>query len=431
MPYAFDALRRRPGRSATTALGIGLAIGLVVMLLALSNGITASATELANASGVDLIGASASTTLNMQQFPPFGDAHSVATEVPRVDANVVTASPWLVGNLLFGNASLWAAANASAVPSDWGTTPSGTVGWIPSDTVGLQTPALYRGPGFTVPGDPHYANGSYTGPLTHAIVLDQTLAAVLGVTNGSRVWASPVSPPSNAALEGWYANATPFVVVGISGPYFLVPTATLAFVYLSELQTVLGSTYTTNDYASLLLIHLHDPTTAAADQAKIQAAFPGLSVFTLSDILGAIQHVVNLYRTFGTLVGLIGVVVAALFTTTVLQMSVDDRSRELALLRAIGHTRSSIGLTVVEEAFLLAGIGLAIGIPVAYLGANALNLFLISLIPGLPTAFSFVGFDATVILDGVLIVLAVGLLAAIAPAARAMRLPVAEELRAP
>ena len=35
MVYAFDAVRRRPGRAVLTSLGIGLAIGLVVMLLAL------------------------------------------------------------------------------------------------------------------------------------------------------------------------------------------------------------------------------------------------------------------------------------------------------------------------------------------------------------------------------------------------------------
>ena len=431
MRYAFDAMRRRPRRSALTALGIGLAVGLVVMLLALSNGITTSATELATASGVDLIGASANTTITSGQFPPIAGAHSLAERIPAADPNVATASPWLIADLVFGNASLWARANSSSVPADWGPTGSGTVGWIPSDNAGLQTPQLYNGSGFTAPGDPHYANGTYAGPATHEIVLDQALAFVLHVSVGDRVWASEATPPSSAALPGWYANATGFVVAGVSGPFWLIPSALLAFVYLSELQGIVGGASASTDYASLLLIHLHDPTTAAADQTRIGQAFPGITVFTLSDILGAIQHVVNLYRTFGTLIGAIGVVVAALFTTTVLQMSVDDRSRELALLRAIGHTRASVGLSVVQESILLAGLGLAIGLPVAYLGAELLNAFLRRLIIGLPASFSFVGFDFGVILAGTLLVLVVGLAAAIAPAARAMQLPVAEELRAP
>ena len=431
MRYAIDAIRRRPGRSALTALGIGLAVGLVVLLLSLSEGVQASASSLAYASGVDLIAVSPGSNLTSGQFPPIAHAHPLATRIPAADPNVATASPWLIDDLAFGNGSLWQAANNSTVPGGWSYTESGTVGWIPSDTAGIETPTIYSGSGFTAPGDPHYANGSFNGTPTHQIVLDQSLANVLHVGVGESVWASAVEPPSNAALPGWYANATQFTVVGISGPFWLVPSALLGFVYLSELQALWGAGSSSTDYATLVLIHLTDPTHPGSDEAKIALAVPGLTLFTLGNILGEIQHVVNLYRTFGTLVGAIGVVVAALFTTTVLQMSVDDRSRELALLRAIGSTRSTVGLRVVEEALLLSGLGLAVGLPIAYVGAVGLNAFLLRLVPGLPTAFSFVSFDPTVILSGVAIVVALGLLASIAPAARAMSLPVAEELRAP
>jgi putative ABC transport system permease protein len=428
--YAIDAIRRRPGRSALTVFGIGLAIGLVVLLLSLSAGVQTSATALAYASGVDLLAVSPGSNITSGEFPPLSHAHSLATEIPAADPNVEVASPWLIDDLAFGNSSLWNAANTS-IPSGWTYTESGTVGWIPFDNSGIETPTIYNGSGFTFPGDPHYSNGTYTGPPTHQIVLDQALAGVLHVGVGDPVWASAVEPPSNSALPGWYANATEFKVAGISGPFWLVPSALLGFVYLSELQQLYGGASSSTDYATLVLIHLTDPTHPATDQARIAVAFPGLSLYTLGNILGEIQHVVNLYRTFGFLVGAIGVVVAALFTTTVLQMSVDDRSRELALLRAIGSTRAAVGARIIEEALLLSGLGLAVGLPIAYLGALALNRFLLSLLPGLPAAFSFVSFDAAVILTGVGAVLALGLAASVAPAVRAMRLPVAEELRAP
>ncbi len=431
MPYVWDAVRRRPGRAALTALGIGLAVGLVVMLLALSNGIETSASTLAAASGVDLVAASANTTLTSAEFPPISGAHSLAGAIPKADSNVVTASPWLVDDLVLGNSSLRNASESGSVPVGWTPTSTGTVGWIPSDNVGIQVPELYNGTGFTAPGDPHYANGSYTGPFTHEIVLDQALATVLHVAVGGSVWASASAPPTPSSLPGWYANATEFRVVGVSGPFWLLPSALLAFTYLSELQAIAGGASASTDYASLILIHLSDPTTASSDQVRIAAAFPGLSVFTLSNILGAVQHVVNLYRTFGDLIGLIGLVVAALFTTTILQMSVDDRSRELALLRAVGYRRASVGLLVVEEALLLGGLGLAVGLPIAYGGAYGLNVLLLRLVSGLPTSFSFVSFDLGVLATGVAIVVAIGLVASIAPAARAMLLPVAEELRAP
>jgi len=430
--YALDALRRRPGRSAMTSLGIGLAVGLVVLLLALSAGIETSATTLATQSGVDLIAVSANVSSPLAgQFPPIQGAHSLTERIPSIDPNVETASPWLVSDLVFGNASLWTAANQSSVPGGWGPTESGTVGWIPSENTGIQTPDVTNGSGFTAAGDPYYANGSYNGSPTHEIVLDQGLAGVLHVSVGDRVWVGAAQPPSAGSLPGWYANATGFRVVGVSGPFWLVPSALLAFAYLSEVQKIVGGASASTDYASLVLVHLTDPTTVNSDQTRLAAAFPQMTVFTLASILGAIQHVVNLYRTFGELIGLIGVVVAALFATTVLQMSVDDRSRELALLRAIGHSRPSVGVLVVEEGLLLSAFGLVAGLPVAYVAGYGLNLYLRNLLAGLPASFSFVSFDPGVLLAGVLLVLAVGLVAAIAPAARAMQLPVAEELRAP
>lgn len=431
MRYALDALRRRPGRSALTALGIGLAVGLVVLLLALSQGIQTSAATLAAESGVDLFAISNNSTPFQSQISPVQGAHSLAVQMPAADPNVAVASPWLVSDLVFGNATLWAAANESAVPASWSPTESGAVGWIPSDNTGIQTPDLYNGTGFTTPGDPHYAGGTYSGPSTHEIVLDQGLASVLHVWVGDRVWVGPSEPPSASALPGWYANATGFVVVGISGPFWLVPSALLAFTYLSELQEIVGGASAHTDYATLVLVHLVDPTTVNQDKQILSTKFPQLTVLTLASILGAIQHVVNLYRTFGELIGAIGIVVAALFTTTVLQMSVDDRSRELALLRAIGYSRPSVGAFVVEEALVLSLLGLAIGLPIAYATGYGLNLYLLHFLAGLPAAFSFVSFNASVLADGLLLVLAVGLIAAIAPAARAMQLPVAEELRAP
>ncbi len=431
MRYALRALARRPGRTALTSLGIGLAVGLVVLLLAISAGVQTSATELANSSGVNLIAASANTTITSGSVPPILHAHSLARSIPAADPNVEVASPWLVGDVVFANSSLWAATNSSSVPSGWSPTGAGSVGWIPDQNGGIQTPTLYEGTGFSLPGDPHYDNGTYQGPFTHEVVLDQGLATVLGVGVGGLVWVGATSPPNATALPGWYANATAFRVVGISGPFWLIPSALLAFFYLSELQTVVGGASPTTDYASLILIHLVDPTTAGADQTRLEESFPALTIFTLADVLGAVQQVVNLYRTFGILIGVIGVVVAALFATTVLQMSVDDRSREFALLRAVGYTRWRVGVTVAEEGLLMAAIGLGIGLPLAYLGAWELNRFLLQQVSGLPTAFSFVAFNVPVVLSGVAVVVAIGLAASFLPALRAMQLPVAEELRAP
>jgi putative ABC transport system permease protein len=433
--YALDGVRRRPGRSALTALGIGLATGLVTVLLALSAGVQLSASRLATASGVDLIATSANTSLTSSTFPPLPRAHSVPTGFARADPNVATASPWLVASFVFANSSLYAASNASAngsaIPGGWGPASAEAVGWIPGANAGLNTPAVATGPGFSTGGDPHFANGTYQGPSTHEVVLDQGLAGVLRASVGSVVFVSDQPLPGPPSVHGWFANSTGFRVVGISGPFFLIPSALLGFFYLSEAQTLLGGSAVSQDEASVVLVHLTDPSNPRIDQTTIERSFPALTVFTLANILGAVQSVVDLYRTFGTLIGLVGIIVAALFATTVLTMSVDDRSRELATLRALGFARRTIGRYVVEEALTLAGLGLAVGLAGGFVGAYLLNRFLVGLLPGLPAGFSFVAFDAGVVASAVAEVLAIGLAAAVLPTVQAMRLPIAEELRAP
>ncbi|MCI4336673.1 MAG: ABC transporter permease [Thermoplasmata archaeon] len=435
MRYALDALWRRKGRTTVTILGIGLATALVVVLLAVSQGVQTSSASLAAASGVDLLITSANTSLSSGTFPPVAGAHGLPSRVEAADPNVATASPWLVSSLLFANQSLYEASNASptgsGVPGGWAPTSSGVVGWIPADNTGLETPPLLSGTGFAPATDDHFANGTFAGPSTHEVVLDQGLATVLHAGVGSTIWvgASSVSGPSE--LAGWFSNATSFRVVGLSGPFWLLPSALLGFFYLSELQTVVSGPTQAEDAASVVLVHLDDPSQAAADQTRLTTAFPSLTVFTLNNILGAVANAVSIYRTFGVLVGVVGVVVATLFTTTVLLMSVDDRSKEIAVLRALGYPRTTIGRFVVEEGLLLALFGFAVGLPLGAFGAVALNDFLRRLVTGLPSGFSFISLDAAVILSGLVEVLVVGLVASVAPAARAVTLPVVEELRAP
>jgi putative ABC transport system permease protein len=434
MHYSTDALRRRPGRTALTALGIGLATALVLVLLSVSAGIQASAFRLATSSGVDLLGTSTNTSLTSTSFPPLPNAHKLAQAIPATDPNVVTASPWLVSSLVFANASLFSASNSSsngsAVPPGWQPASATSIGWIPDENAGLEVPSIVSGTNLPAAGDPHYANGSYNGPQTHDVVLNGALAQLLRVGPNSTIWVSPQAPPGPAALAGWFAQATSFHVVGVSGPFWFLPSAAIGMFYLSELQGVLGLNSVSGDYASLLLIHLSDPTLASQDQARLKAAFPTITFFTLGNVLGAIQHVVDLYRTFGTLVGLIGLLVATLFTSTVLLMSVEDRSRELALLRAIGYSRGQVGRFIVVEGLLLAGLGLLVGLPVGFAASTLLNDFLSRLVAGLPAGFSFVAFNASVIGEGVVEVLVIGLVACLIPLARAFRIPVAEELRA-
>lgn len=103
-----------------------------------------------------------------------------------------------------------------------------------------------------------------------------------------------------------------------------------------------------------------------------------------------------------------------------------ERGPELAIRQALGAGRARVTRLVLVEALLLAGLGGAAGIAV---GAWALQLVPLLPIPA-PGGGLDVGFDLRMVLFGVVVALATGLLFGVVPAFRSARLDVAAALRA-
>ncbi|MFK7959879.1 MAG: ABC transporter permease [Phycisphaerales bacterium] len=98
------------------------------------------------------------------------------------------------------------------------------------------------------------------------------------------------------------------------------------------------------------------------------------------------------------------------------------RVREVGMLQSLGYTRRAIVLTLTEESLFTAACGALIGAAVGLL-----------LLDGLAVRFSMGAFairiDAPVLLAGVLGGLLVGLVGAIPPAIRCLRLPITQALK--
>jgi putative ABC transport system permease protein len=103
--------------------------------------------------------------------------------------------------------------------------------------------------------------------------------------------------------------------------------------------------------------------------------------------------------------------------------AVVGRVREIAALQTIGFVRRAIVLSIVQEALLLASAGalLAAGLALLLLNGTAIRFTM----GAFPLAVDHVAVSA-----GLLSGLAIGILGAIPPAIRALRLPVAEALKA-
>jgi len=99
------------------------------------------------------------------------------------------------------------------------------------------------------------------------------------------------------------------------------------------------------------------------------------------------------------------------------------RVREVGMLQALGYTRRAVVLSLGEESVLVAAAGAILGVGLGLL-----------LLDGLAVRFSMGAFaltlDAPVVLAGLAGGLTVGVVGAIPPAVRCLRLPVAEALKA-
>jgi putative ABC transport system permease protein len=105
-------------------------------------------------------------------------------------------------------------------------------------------------------------------------------------------------------------------------------------------------------------------TTAAARAAvtTATAADPLLQVSTVADYRSQLASRVNeILALFGVLLGL-AILIALLGITNTLSLSVLERTRESALLRALGLTRGQLRGMLLTEALLMALLGVGIGV---------------------------------------------------------------------
>jgi putative ABC transport system permease protein len=135
------------------------------------------------------------------------------------------------------------------------------------------------------------------------------------------------------------------------------------------------------------------------------------------DVLGSVLDVMTL--AVGAL-GAISLLVGGIGILTIMTISVNERTPEVGLLRALGARRGQVVTLFLGEAVLLAALGGVGGLLFGIGGAWLIG----TLLPGLPVQ---VAWDYALL--ALLVAAAIGLLGGVAPAARAARLDPVEALR--
>ncbi len=167
-------------------------------------------------------------------------------------------------------------------------------------------------------------------------------------------------------------------------------------------------------------IRLKDPALVREVVPRLQR-IPGAQVATMTEMMGTFLNLLGAVRTLVLAVASIAIAVSALSVFNTLLAGVIERTRELAVMRAIGASRAQVFLLLVSESLLLTVTGAGLGAALALvLGPRieALARSWVPLAPGGPLL--------TISMESVmrcsLLALCFGTLAAVYPAWRAARL---------
>lgn len=155
----------------------------------------------------------------------------------------------------------------------------------------------------------------------------------------------------------------------------------------------------------------------------------GFTAMTVEDEVGMIKTFFDAVTMILTIFGVIALLAASIGIINTLFMAVQERTREIGLMKAMGLGRGKIFTMFSWEAVMLGFWGAALGIGLAYLVKVIVNpLANDTFLSGLP-GFTLIEFDPITLLIIVVIVMSIGFLAGTLPARRASKKDPIEALR--
>jgi ABC-type antimicrobial peptide transport system permease subunit len=285
-------------------------------------------------------------------------------------------------------------------------------------------------------GDPFYQEGTPIEDLnldyfTHEILINDILADFLKVDLGDYVYLSTSLPESMNNYPLWLEEETTiFQVKGIMYQSFEDEGEMSVTVHLSELQYVTGKYE--KDKADLILIDLNNPDDAEEIQEWFNNDYENrekISVFTQDDIREDIAKITGAFQGFSQMVAIITTFVALLFISTIMMISVKERAREISVLRALGHSKSTIFKLVLTESILICVISFIIALVLGYIGVEFVNSYTLSIREGLPKDFRVALLTPTLALSAGGGAILIGVIAGLIPAYWASSVNIVDTLK--
>jgi putative ABC transport system permease protein len=217
----------------------------------------------------------------------------------------------------------------------------------------------------------------------------------------------------------------------------LVLSGQARFLYLSRGQAAVSMPLATlqamggaerRDRASLFMVGVRDGAMPDSVQRWIERAVPRVDAISTREALARVDERLAYFRQMALILGGVSLFVGFLLVTTLVTISVNQRTGEIAVQRAIGVSRAHVVQQIVVESLAISLAGSGLGLALGLLTARWLNAILASF-PGLPTAIDFFLFQPRAAWTALGLLIAAGLLAGLYPSWRAASLPIARTLR--
>lgn len=180
--------------------------------------------------------------------------------------------------------------------------------------------------------------------------------------------------------------------------------------------------------ASLFMLRLRKGADAEQVRHWIEARLPNVTAISIATAIAQVDQRLSYFRQLAFILGAVSLFVGFLLVTTLVTVSVNERSGEIAVMRAIGVSRAHVVQQVVIEGIAISFAGALLGLALGLVTARYLNTIL-SAFPGLPMAIDFFLFQPRAAWSAMGLLVASGIGAGIYPAWRAAALPIAESLR--
>lgn len=368
--FIFANLIGRPARSLLTLTGIAIAVAAVVALLGVVRGFEKSLLDLYQGRGIDIMVQQAgrlqmtSSVLPENLAPSIAGVDGIAAVYPALFEVLSLIEDDMVGVVIQG----W--------PPD--SEPIRRLKWVDG--------------------------GAFTEPDARQVMVGTRLAAALNVKIGDKT----------DLLDG-----EAFEVVGIFESSNVFDSGAM-FAPLQSLQDLMLRDGEVTLFA--VVANDQNPESLRDLATRIQTVAPKIEASVADDVAQRSSEI-RVARSFAWLTSAIALMIGSVGMLNTMMMAVFERTREIAMLRALGWRRRRVIAMILGESLLICFVAAVVGIVLA--------IIVVQVLSQMPAAGRLVAGDIStpVMLQGLLLALILGVLGGIYPAWSAARLAPVEGLR--